>query len=119
MGSFASADLERRAQPAYTFGTMTLYGGTWHARRFDRIRPLPPEDSGGGGGMQRKLTRLPAGRWEVTPTAGWKIRVTPATAIVVLIAPNGRERLENWGDGNVRENLNGKHLKDWFSDLRT
>lgn len=101
------------------FGTATLYGGTWHARRFYRFRPLPPEGEDGGEGVQSRLTQPQAGIWEVTTAAGWKIRVAPATSSVGIFAPNGREKLENWGDGNVHENLNGKHIKDWFSDSRT
>ncbi|MBL9173695.1 MAG: hypothetical protein JNL10_09190 [Verrucomicrobiales bacterium] len=101
------------------FGTSTLYGGTWHSRRFYRFRPLPPEGADGGEGRLSRLTQPQAGIWEVTTAAGWKIRVDPASSSVVIFAPNGREKLENWGDGNVHENLNGKHLKDWFSDSRT
>jgi hypothetical protein len=103
------------------FGTMTLYGGTWHSQRFYRFRPLPPEGAGGDGsaGMQGRLTQPKTGTWEVITSAGWKIRVVPADASVVILAPNGRDHLEYWGDGNVRENLNGKHIKDWFSEHRT
>lgn len=100
--------------------TLTLYGGTWHSRRFYRFKPLAPEGSAGGGGSpQGRLALVQAGIWEVTTAAGWKVRVNSTLGSVIVTAPNSRDKIELWGDANVHENLNGKHIKDWFSDYRT
>ncbi|RYD44334.1 MAG: hypothetical protein EOP85_09520 [Verrucomicrobiaceae bacterium] len=100
--------------------TLTLYGGTWHKQRFYRFKPLAPAGSpGGGGSPQGRLALVQAGVWEVTTGGGWKIRVNSTQGTVIITAPNTRDKVELWGGGNIHENLNGKHMKDWFSDART
>lgn len=107
------------------YGTTTLYpyaGGNWHTRRFYRIRPLAPEDSPPAVppspvDKKGRLTEPTRGNFEVVTAGGWTIHMQATT--FTLTDPSGKHTWQAWGDGNVHENLNGKHLKDWFSTTRT
>lgn len=97
-------------------------GGNWRTRRFYRVRqiaeespaPQPPTSPVIRRG---RLMEPETGKFRLTTAAGWTMMNDGST--FTLTDSTGTITYQAWGDGNIHENLNGKHLKDWFGSTRT
>jgi hypothetical protein len=86
------------------------------------VQVLPPAPAPEADGLCQtngtafgRLVRMPDNSLDYTTASGkWLVKVYGST---ITVSSSMYRTYEFWGDGH--ENLNGKHLKDWFGERRT
>lgn len=83
------------------------------------LPPAPAPEADGlcqtNGTAFGRLVRMPDNSLDYTTASGkWLVKVHGST---ITVSSSMYRTYEFWGDGH--ENLNGKHLKDWFGERRT